>query len=158
MFDATTGASDPWGPVPGQLPDHAPPYDLAMTCDRLFVGTGGSNRIFALDLTDDTGNLQWMLSMYGNAQAVALAEIGCSSVAISTGSRTSERARTSTVCISACSIWTDTSRATGCRRSTARSARASGTSSSPDPQIYVAGGYTTVSNDRRWGIARFTDV
>jgi hypothetical protein len=26
------------------------------------------------------------------------------------------------------------------------------------PQIYVVGGYTTVSHDRRWGIARFTDV
>ncbi|MDP9243064.1 MAG: hypothetical protein M3O84_07820, partial [Actinomycetota bacterium] len=72
MFDAVTGALDPWTPVSSQIPSDAPIYDLAVSCDRLYAGSGGSNRIMALDLTDDSGNVLWMLSMYGNAQAVAL--------------------------------------------------------------------------------------
>ena len=158
MFDATTGALDAWGPVPGQLPDHAPPYDLAMTCDRLFVGTGGSNRIFALDLTDDAGNLLWMLSMYGNAQAVALR-----GDRLLVGGhfdwvpdiRTGEQITRLHFCVLDLdghlqNDWVPSFH--GKIRTGVWDILVTGS------QIYVAGGYATVSNDRRWGIARFTDV
>jgi hypothetical protein len=158
MFDATSGALDTWGPVPGQLPDHAPPYDLAVTCDRLFVGTGGSNRIFALDLTDDTGNLLWMLSMFGNAQAVALR-----GDRLLVGGhfdwvpdiRTGQHVERLHFCVLDLdghlqNDWVPSFH--GRIHTGVWDILVTGS------QIYVAGGYTTVSNDRRWGIARFTDV
>jgi len=129
-----------------------------MTCDRLFVGTGGSNRIFALDLTDDTGNLLWMLSMFGNAQAVALR-----------GDRllvgghfdwvplrgTNEHVDRLHFCVLDLegylqNDWVPSFH--GKIRTGVWDILVTGS------QIYVGGGFTTVSNDRRWGIARFTDV
>jgi hypothetical protein len=129
-----------------------------MTCDRLFVGTGGSNRIFALDLTDDTGNLQWMLSMNGNAQAVALR--GDRLLVgghfnwvpdIHTGEQIT-RFHFFVLDLDGHlqSDWVPSFR--GKIRTGVWDILVTGS------QIYVAGGYTTVSNDRRWGIARFTDV
>jgi hypothetical protein len=158
MFDADTGALDPWTPVSSQIPSDAPIYDLAVSCDRLYAGSGGSNRIMALDLTDDSGDVLWMLTMYGNAQAVAL--------------------RGDRLLVGGHFDWVPL-RGTNQRPTRHRFAvlNLDGYLQSdwvPDfhgtihtgvwdilvtgSQIWVGGGYTTVSGDRRWCLARFTDT
>jgi Domain of unknown function (DUF5122) beta-propeller len=72
IVDAATGALDPWTPDNAAIPNGVTAYDLANTCDALFVGYGGSNAIYRFDLTDDFGNIEWDLKTGGNVQTVAL--------------------------------------------------------------------------------------
>jgi len=72
IVDATTGALDPWTPDNDAIPNGVTAYDLAGTCDALFVGYGGANAIYRYDLTDDFGDISWDLKTGGNVQTVAL--------------------------------------------------------------------------------------
>jgi hypothetical protein len=72
IVDAATGALDPWTPDNAAIPNGVTAYDLAGTCDALFVGYGGSNAIYRFDLTDDFGDIEWDLKTGGNVQTVAL--------------------------------------------------------------------------------------
>lgn len=72
IVDAATGALDPWTPDNAAIPNGVTAYDLASTCDALFVGYGGSNAIYRFDLTDDFGDIEWDLKTGGNVQTVAL--------------------------------------------------------------------------------------
>jgi len=72
MFDPATGALDPWTPDNANIPNGVNAFDLAASCDRLFVGYGGSNAIYAFDLTDDFGETIFGVKTGGNVQTVAL--------------------------------------------------------------------------------------
>ncbi len=72
MFDATTGTLENWTPDNAQIPNGVNAFDLAGNCDRLFVGYGGSNALYAFDLTDDFGDLIFAMKTGGNVQTVAL--------------------------------------------------------------------------------------
>jgi hypothetical protein len=74
IFDATTGALDPWTPDNAEIPNGVTAYDLAMipTCDSVFVAYGGSNAIYRVDISDNFGDLMWGLHTGGNVQTVAV--------------------------------------------------------------------------------------
>lgn len=72
MFDAATGALGAWTPDNANIPNGVNAFDLAANCDRLFVGYGGSNAIYAFDLTDDFGDTLFGIKTGGNVQTVAL--------------------------------------------------------------------------------------
>ena len=72
IVDAATGSLDPWTPDNAAIPNGVTAYDLAATCDALFVAYGGSNAIYRFDLTDDFGDIEWDLKTGGNVQTVAL--------------------------------------------------------------------------------------
>ena len=72
IVDAVSGALDAWTPDNASIPNGVTAYDLASTCDALFVGYGGSNAIYRFDLTDDFGDIEWDLKTGGNVQTVAL--------------------------------------------------------------------------------------
>jgi hypothetical protein len=74
IFDATTGALDPWTPDNAQIPNGVTAYDLAMipTCDSVFAAYGGSNAIYRVDISDDFGDVIWGLHTGGNVQTVAV--------------------------------------------------------------------------------------
>jgi hypothetical protein len=157
IFDATNGALDPWTPVSSQLPS-APIYDLAVSCDRLYAGSGGSNRIMALDLTDDSGNVLWMLTTDGNAQAVALRGdrllVGghFTSVPLRDTNKSYGRFRFAVLDLDGYlqSDWVPEFR--GTIHTGVWDILVTGS------QIWVGGGFTTVSGDKRWCLARFTDT
>lgn len=71
-FNAVTGAMDAWHTPDGVIPNGINAFDLAPTCDRLFVAYGGSNMIFALDLTDDVADVLWSKKTGGDVQTVAV--------------------------------------------------------------------------------------
>jgi len=72
MFDPATGALDPWTPDNANIPNGVNAFDLAANCERLFVAYGGSNAIYAFDLTDDFGEMIFGVKTGGNVQTVAL--------------------------------------------------------------------------------------
>ncbi len=74
IFDAATGALDPWTPDNAAIPNGVTAYDLAVipTCDSVFVGYGGSNAIYRVDISDDFGEVIWGLHTGGNVQTVAV--------------------------------------------------------------------------------------
>ncbi len=76
MFDATTGALDPWTPDNAAIPNGVNAFDLDASCDRLFVGYGGSNALYGFDLSDDSGNILFDLKTGGNVQTVDLSVDG----------------------------------------------------------------------------------
>ena len=146
----------PWAP-PTSLPSDAPADDLAATCTQLFIGTGGSNRIISLDLTR-SNHLLWMLSMYGNAQAVALR----GNLLLVGGHfrwvpdlrlhRNVDRFHFAVVDLNGQLQYDWVPSFSGQIRTGVWDILVSG------PQIWVGGGYTNVSGDQHWGIARFTDA
>jgi hypothetical protein len=76
-FDAVTGALDTWSIPAGVIPNGLSAYDLAVTPldhapARLFVAYGGSNAIYAIDISDDDGNVVWQNKTGGNVQTVAV--------------------------------------------------------------------------------------
>jgi hypothetical protein len=78
LFDATTGALDPWATNPDEITNGAVAYDLVPSCaeDRLFVGIGGTNLLYALDTSGTDGHLLWTLKTSGNVQTVGLNDRG----------------------------------------------------------------------------------
>lgn len=74
IFDATTGALDTWTPDNADIPNGVTAYDLATIpgCGSVFVGYGGSNAIYRVDLSDDFGEVIWGLHTGGNVQTVAV--------------------------------------------------------------------------------------
>jgi hypothetical protein len=74
IFDASTGALDPWTPDNAEIPNGVSAYDLAMipTCGSIFVGYGGSNAIYRIDISDGFGDIIWGLHTGGNVQTVAV--------------------------------------------------------------------------------------
>jgi outer membrane protein assembly factor BamB len=70
IFNPTTGAIDPWTPLPGDIPNGINARDISANCTRLFVGYGGANAIYAFDLTDSTGDVLWNLKTGGDVQTV----------------------------------------------------------------------------------------
>jgi hypothetical protein len=71
-FDEVTGALQPWAIPEADLPNSVPVLDMAAACDRLFLGIGGSNWLYAVDLTDNVGNALWLYKTGGNVQTVAI--------------------------------------------------------------------------------------
>jgi len=71
-FDVITGAIQPWAIPEADLPNSVPVLDMAAACDRLFLGIGGSNWLYTVDLTDDVGNALWLYKTGGNVQTVAI--------------------------------------------------------------------------------------
>jgi hypothetical protein len=67
-----TGALQPWAIPEADLPNSVPVLDMAAACDRLFLGIGGSNWLYAVDLTDNVGNALWLYKTGGNVQTVAI--------------------------------------------------------------------------------------
>lgn len=76
MFDATSGALDDWSPDNASVPNGVNAFDLDASCDRLFVGYGGSNALYGFDVSDDTGNILFDLKTGGNVQTVDLSVDG----------------------------------------------------------------------------------
>jgi hypothetical protein len=71
-FDAVTGALHAWQTPAGAIPNGINAFDLGPTCERLFVAYGGSNWLYALDLTDDTADVIWTMKTAGDVQTVAV--------------------------------------------------------------------------------------
>jgi hypothetical protein len=71
-FDATTGAIHAWQTPAGAIPNGINAFDLAPTCNRLFVAYGGSNFLYALDLSDDVADILWTIKTGGDVQTVAV--------------------------------------------------------------------------------------
>ncbi|CAN5739139.1 hypothetical protein BH18ACT17_BH18ACT17_04860 [soil metagenome] len=76
IFDATTGALDPWTPDNAAIPNGVNAFDLDASCDRLFVGYGGSNALYGFDLSDDFGEVLFDVKTGGNVQTVDLSVDG----------------------------------------------------------------------------------
>jgi hypothetical protein len=71
-FDLSSGAIHAWSIPEADLPNSVPVLDMAALCDRLFMGIGGSNWLYAVDLTDNVGNALWLYKTGGNVQTVAI--------------------------------------------------------------------------------------
>jgi hypothetical protein len=76
IFDAVSGALDAWTPDNANIPNGVNAFDLDRSCtngdERLFVGYGGSNAIYAFDLDDDSGEILYATKTGGNVQTVAV--------------------------------------------------------------------------------------
>jgi hypothetical protein len=158
MFDAASGALNPWAPDSSALPPYAYPYDLVANCSRLFVGTGDRNKIFALSLTRNPGALLWILTTDGNAQAVALRGNrllvgGHFQVVpdVSTGEDV-PRLRFAVLDLNGNLQYDWVPSFGGHIHTGVWDILVAG------PQIWVGGGFTDVSGVEQWGVARFTDV
>ena len=71
-FDLVSGNIHNWQPVPGSIPNGLNAYDLAPTCSRLFVAYAGSNWAYAVDTSDDFGDVVWALKTAGDVQTAAV--------------------------------------------------------------------------------------
>jgi hypothetical protein len=78
LFDATTGALDPWSTRDAEIKNGAVGYDVDVDCaaQRLFVGIGGINFLFAFDISTNDGALLWQRQSSGNVQTVAVNDQG----------------------------------------------------------------------------------
>jgi hypothetical protein len=72
QFDPTTGALSPWQVPVGVIPNGVHATDLAATCEGLYVGYGGANFLYKLDVGDDVADVIWSIRTSGNVQAVAV--------------------------------------------------------------------------------------
>jgi hypothetical protein len=76
IFDPVSGALDAWTPDNANIPNGVNAFDLDRSCgsgdERLFVGYGGSNAIYAFDLDDDFGEILYATKTGGNVQTVAV--------------------------------------------------------------------------------------
>jgi hypothetical protein len=158
ILDAATGALDPWTPPASEIPNGVTTYDLSATCSRLFVGYGGTNWIYGYDLTKDTDNILWTLQTGGNVQAVTVRDDRVlfgghfSQVSILGTNTKVKRIHFAVVDLDG-HLQDDWIPSFGGQIHTGPwDILATGS------QVYVAGGFTDVSSDRRWCIARFTDT
>jgi hypothetical protein len=71
-FDLVSGNLHNWQPAPGSIPGGLNAYDLAPTCQRIFVAYAGSNWAFAIDTSDDFGDVLWSLKTAGDVQTAAV--------------------------------------------------------------------------------------
>jgi hypothetical protein len=157
IFDAGTGALDPWTPPAAEIPNGVTTYDLSATCSRVFVGYGGTNWIYGYDLTRDTDNILWKLQTGGNVQAVAVRDDRVlfgghfSQVSILGTNSKVKRVHFAVVDLDG-HVQSDWVPSFGGQIHTGPwDILPTGS------QIYVGGGFTDVSGDRHWCIARFTD-
>jgi hypothetical protein len=76
IFYPVTGALDPWTPDNASIPNGVNAFDLDRSCvggdERLYVGYGGSNAIYAFDLDDTFGEILFATKTGGNVQTVAV--------------------------------------------------------------------------------------
>jgi hypothetical protein len=157
IFDASSGALDPWTPPAAEIPNGVTTYDLSATCSRLFVGYGGTNWLYGYDLTSDTNNILWKLQTGGNVQAVTVRGdrvlFGGHFSQVSLIGTNSKVKRTHFAVVdfdgNVQSDWVPSFG--GSIHTGPWDILSSGS------QIYVGGGFTDVSSDRHWCIARFTD-
>jgi hypothetical protein len=79
-FDAATGALEAWATRDAEIGNGSVAYDLALSCatQRLFVGIGGQNFLYAFDVADDDGEALWIRQTSGNVQTVAVNDQGTS--------------------------------------------------------------------------------
>jgi hypothetical protein len=158
IFDAATGALDPWTPPAAEIPNGVTTYDLSATCSRLFVGYGGTNWIYGYDLTKDTDNMVWKLQTGGNVQAVAVRGDRVlfgghfSQVSILGTNSKVKRMHFAVVDLDG-NVQGDWVPSFGGSIHTGPWDILSNAS-----QVYVGGGFTDVSGDGQWCIARFTDA
>ena len=71
-FDPTSGAMSAWRVAGGVIPNGVHATDLAATCEGLYVGYGGQNFLYKLDVGDDTADVLWTIRTAGNVQTVAI--------------------------------------------------------------------------------------
>ncbi len=71
-FDLVSGNIHNWQPAPDSIPNGVSAYDLAPTCERLFVAYAGSNWAYAIDTSDDLGEVVWALKTAGDVQTAAV--------------------------------------------------------------------------------------
>jgi hypothetical protein len=171
MFDATTGAIDPWTPDNSEIPNGVNAFDLDASCSRLFVGYGGSNALFGFDLTDDVGDILFNVKTGGNVQTVDLSVDGTRvyfgghfanvSVKCPWVSRNENDARTrfAMADINGCVRNPNTSNPLdGWTRTFSGKFYGPWDIFSTGDQVYVGGQFTTVSGTPQYMIARFTDA
>ena len=157
IFDASTGALDPWTPPAAEIPNGVTTYDLSATCSRLFVGYGGTNWIYGYDLTKDTDNILWQLQTGGNVQAVTVRGDrvlfgGHFSQVSLLGTNTKVKREHFAVVDLDGHVQGDWVPSFGGSIHTGP-----WDILSTGSQVYVGGGFTQVSGSRQWCIARFTD-
>jgi hypothetical protein len=70
QFDRVNGALLPFQIQPGEIANDLHAYDLAPTCNEIFVAYAGSNWAYSIDLT--TGLANWGLKTAGDVQTVAI--------------------------------------------------------------------------------------
>jgi hypothetical protein len=171
MFDATTGAIDPWTPDNAVIPNGVNAFDLDASCDRIFVGYGGSNALYAFDLTDDFGNVLFGIKTGGNVQTVDLSVDGTrvyfgghfANVSIDCPwvdrNENDGRTRFAMADIDGCVREPETSNPLdGWTPTFSGKFYGPWDIFSTGNQVYVGGQFTNVSGSPQYMIARFTDV
>jgi hypothetical protein len=71
-YDLVDGVLQPWKIPDGTIPEDLNADDLAPTCSTMFVGYAGTNWAYAIDVSDDVGDVLWNTHGDGDVQAVAL--------------------------------------------------------------------------------------
>jgi Domain of unknown function (DUF5122) beta-propeller len=171
MFDATTGALDPWTPENASIPNGVNAFDLDASCTRLFVGYGGSNALYGFDLTDNTGNILFQLKTGGNVQTVDLSADGTrvyfgghfANVSVDcpwvSGNVNDSRTRFAVADVDGCTREPNTSDPIdGWTPSFSGKFYGPWDIFSTGAQVWVGGQFTDVSGSSQYMIARFTDV
>jgi hypothetical protein len=167
IFDAASGALDPWTPDNANIPNGVNAFDLAANCDRLFVGYGGSNALYGLDLTDDFGNILFSVKTGGNVQTVALrgsrvyfgghfsqVSVQCGS----SGNENEQRIRFAVADLNGCVRNPDGSDLDGFTPSFEGNFYGPWDIHPNATQLYVGGQFSLVSGVPQYMIARFTDA
>jgi hypothetical protein len=62
----------PWRVAAGVTPNGVHATDLAATWEGLYVGYGGQNFLYKLDVSDDTADVLWTIRTAGYVQTVAI--------------------------------------------------------------------------------------
>jgi hypothetical protein len=171
MFDATTGALDPWTPDNAAIPTGVNAFDIDASCDRLFVGYGGSNALIGLDLHDDLGNVLFNVKTSGNVQTVDLSVDGTRvyfgghflNVSVRcpwvSGNVNDARTRFAVASIDGCVRAPNTANPIdGWTPSFSGKFYGPWDIFSTGDQVWVGGQFTDVSGTPQYMIARFTDV
>lgn len=70
QFDLVTGAIQPFQIQPGEIANDLHAYDLAPTCNEIFIAYAGSNWAYSIALA--TGLANWGLKSAGDVQTVAI--------------------------------------------------------------------------------------
>jgi hypothetical protein len=171
MFDATSGELKAWTPDNAEVTNGVNAFDLDRDCstNRLMVGYGGSNAIYAFDLGDNFGDILWSLKTGGNVQTVAVGgdrvyfgghfanvPVACPGV---TGNVKDKRVRFAVANLD------------GCIRESGSTAPIDGFAPefsgkfygpwdiyANSTQLWVGGHFTDVSGTAQYMIARFTDA
>ena len=171
MFDATTGAIDPWTPDNASIPNGVNAFDLDASSNRLFVGYGGSNAMYGFDLADDSGNILFEVKTGGNVQTVDLSVDGTrvyfgghfANVSVNcpwvSGNENDRRIRFAVADVNGCTREPNTSNPLdGWTPEFSGKFYGPWDIFSTGNQVWVGGQFTDVSGTPQYMIARFTDV